>query len=50
MAVLEVLASARDVPGALKDMERLVHTTGGSKTLYHVQINPAPGYKSVSEQ
>ena len=44
VAVLECPASARDVPEALEDMERMGRMTRGSKTLYHAQINPAPGY------
>jgi hypothetical protein len=44
VAVLEVPASARDVPEALKDMERLGQMTRGRKTLYHAQINPAPDH------
>jgi len=43
VAVLEYPTSARDVPEALKDMERMGQMTRGSKTLYHAQINPAPG-------
>lgn len=44
VAVFEVPDSARDVPEALKDMERMGKMTCGQKTLYHAQINPAPGY------
>jgi len=41
--VLELPASARSVPEAVRDMERMGKATRGEKVLYHAQINPNPG-------
>jgi hypothetical protein len=42
--VLGVPDHARNLTEALRDMERMGQMTRGTKTLYHAQINPAPGY------
>ena len=41
--VLELPGSARSVPEAVRDMERMGKATRGEKVLYHAQINPNPG-------
>ena len=48
--VLGVPGHARDLTEAIQDMERMGQMTQGQKTLYHAQINPAPGYEMQPDE